>query len=143
MTQQALQLKREEGEPIEFVLPFAPVSKNRWGSWPQLHQRSYRQKWRRHLDRILPTLGLDPQACLRVEIDLWFPTRARRDWQNYAFPLHWDLADALVEAGLLPDDTPTHYLTAWNGGITFRTDTNRLLTRDERTRTVIRLVPVT
>lgn len=48
-----------------------------------------------------------PRDCSRVmaRVDLEFPSRRRRDAENYRVIISKALADALVEARVIPDDT--------------------------------------
>lgn len=133
-------LEPEEGQPATVVLPFTPMSKNRYEKMEGLYQASYRKKWRRHLAK---HLGSVP-ACerVRVEIEIVFGSRHRRDWQNYAWPLLWDLPDALVDAGVIDDDTPDRFTTGPDSGIVFSFDTNKLRPLEARQRTIIRIYPI-
>jgi hypothetical protein len=139
MREAALPLEVEVGDSIEVVLPFLPKSKNQLNAMPSLHRRSYEDKWRAHLRRQLA--GVGQYDSVEVEMELWFTSKHRRDWQNYAMHTINILADALVRARVIPDDTPEHFRVGPNAGIVFMVDSNKLQTVKARQRTVIRITP--
>lgn len=141
--QDALPLTVEKGESVDLVLPFLPKSENEYRRMPYLHRRGYRAKWWRHLLDSIPTLGLGVfREAIDVETVLVFGSNRKRDWQNYAYPLVHDVANALVECDVIIDDTPAHFLVGPNAGITFEVDSNRLLPLEQRQRTILRFTPI-
>lgn len=46
---------------------------------------------------------------VRAYPEIHFKTKAKRDGDNYYFPISKPLGDALVKGGWLPDDTPEFY----------------------------------
>lgn len=140
--QELLPIQVEAGETVELVLPFLPKSENEYRRMPYLHRRGYRAKWWRHLLDSIPTLGLGTPSAIEVETLLVFGSHRRRDWQNYAYPLVHDVANALVECGVIPEDTPEHYRVGPNAGILFEVDSNRLVVLEQRQRTVLRFTPI-
>lgn len=140
MTQ--LQLLMCETDPAvesrQVVLPFTPVSKNVWDYWQPMWKSGYRSKWMKHLlrqfDQQQFPLGVRQAVC---HATLWFGTQRRRDWQNYVHPLWNFVADALVEFGVIEDDTPDMFGVGQNGGITFCVDRRRGVAANQKRRTVI------
>jgi hypothetical protein len=142
MQEAMLPIEVEAGETVELVLPFVPKSKNEYENMPFLHRRGYRAKWWRKLTETIPSLGLGHPQAVEVEIVVVFASKRARDWQNYAYPLIHDVADALVKCGVIPDDTPARFKVGPNGGLRFEVDGNRLLASAQRKRTILRFTPI-
>ena len=123
-----------------FVLPFLPPSKNVYDGWPNQWKQSAKRKWikaiaeeaeRSMLPKGLPKVGM---AAVLV-----FPTRGRRDPQNYAQALWNWVPDGLVQAGVLVDDNEGRIQIGPNWGVKFSYDTRTGLPKVRRSRTVIAL----
>lgn len=120
------------------VLPFLPPSKNVYDGWQPIWQSSAKKKWTRtiaekademDLPRGLPKIGLAAR--------LVFPSKQRRDPQNYAQTLwHW-VPDALVRCGVILDDDEGKIEIGPNWGLEFAYDTRETLAKDARKRTVL------
>lgn len=121
---------------LEF--PFLPKSKNIWESWPHMYRAGERKKWEKALNREITELAIPPADRVTVEVELWYGTKNRRDWQNFVHPLYWFLADALVRNHVIPDDTPDRFHAGPNGGIEFKID-RRKVPAAEKHKTVIRV----
>lgn len=137
--QLALPIGETHDGPIgvyRLVLPFTPPSKNVYDQWLPTWQSSAKKKWIRHLIDEFEAVGL-PKGALKVGMSasLVFPTKQRRDTQNYANCLwHW-VPDALVKYGCIPDDTPEHVEIGANWGITMMHDTRGHAPKAKRQRT--------
>lgn len=97
----------ESGEVAVWRLhfPFAPPSKNTYDSTPPIWQSSMKRKWIRWVAKLVEEQQVPhglPRIALAARIG--FPTRRRRDPQNYAGPLWNFVPDGLVRAGVIPDD---------------------------------------
>lgn len=157
---QLLQFGLLDGDRHELTIPFRPKSKNVWEGWNHMYRAGERKKWAKHLDAQLAEMGLRceheghpphpthhrdrPNRCpnplypaVMVEATLVFKSKRSRDWQNYVHPLYWFLADALVRAGVIRDDTPDCFNVESNGGIRFRIDS----TTYHRDRTIVTITP--
>lgn len=79
--------------------------------WSKGHKA--KKRWQEIFEDLLFVQDDDfPHVVLdRVEVDatLTFPTRHRRDADNYRMMLSKPLGDAFVVMGVIPDDTPEHY----------------------------------
>jgi hypothetical protein len=93
------------------TLPFTPPSLN------QVAGRGSYRTWHRAKRQLQNDLGLAvmqaglPRGLERVEAFavLTFPTRRRRDTDNYRSTLSKALGDCLVEGSWVPDDVPRHF----------------------------------
>lgn len=137
--QETLPLPVTMGEPIEVVLPFLPKSRNQIAGMPWLHARSYGEKWARHVDKAL--VGIGPFQIVEVELEYVFTSKRTRDWQNYLGPIHV-VANAMVRAGVIPDDSPEFFRTGANSGIVFAVDSNGLIPAKDRQKTILRITPI-
>lgn len=97
-----------------FTVPLVPPSINTnavRSHWRGFH--THKKRWQSTLELELMALGLPrPIPCdgpLTVEAVLFFPTRHRRDSENFRPVLSKALGDALVNGGWLADDTDTDW----------------------------------
>jgi hypothetical protein len=73
-------------------------------------QRRVKKDWQKvWATLLLQHKHLGPARLIEAAALMWFPTSRRRDIGNYAALLEKSLADALVEVGLIPDDTMEHF----------------------------------
>lgn len=117
------------------MLPFLPPSKNVYDGWLPAWKSSAKRKWTRCLIDEFEAVQL-PKDVLKVGMaaSLVFPTKARRDTQNYAQCLwHW-IPDALVTFGCIRDDTPEYVEIGPNWGVSMLVD-NRAAPKAKRQRT--------
>jgi hypothetical protein len=139
MTQLAL-VAPDRGEVVvrEVTLPFTPPSKNVWDGWQPMWQSGTRKKWRKALIDAIDEQQF-PRDAIQVECSaqLWFASANRRDWQNYMHPLWNMVADALVEAGVIADDTPGYFTVPRDAGIEFMVDRRQLVPAKEKRRTIL------
>lgn len=112
-------------------LPFLPPSKNKYDAWQPAWKSSARKKWFKHLAEQIEAHQFPKAKAVTVQATLVFGSRRRRDWQNYVHPLMYWVADSLVHAGVIVDDTPDMFKTETNGGIAFAVDARRI---DEKLR---------
>lgn len=99
--------------PAHFVLvhPVTPPSFNKVGHsgcrWAWTREK---KKWQEDFETLLMAASV-PRGLSKVEVSavLSFPTKRRRDEGNYRTLLEKCLADALVNGGWLPDDTPEFF----------------------------------
>jgi hypothetical protein len=120
------------------VLPFLPPSKNVYENWPVGWKASAKRKWVKTVGWACVQQDM-PRGVDRVGLaaTLVFPSRARRDPQNYAQALwHW-VPDALVQCGVLVDDDEGRIQIPPNWGLKFAYDLRRGVPKDRRSRTVL------
>lgn len=105
-------------ESGEFTMRYAdcPPSMNNARSgykshWSKGHQ--VKRLWQATFEDLLlmhwKNLPRGPADRIEVDATLMFPTRHRRDADNYRMTLSKALGDALVTMRVIPDDTPEHY----------------------------------
>lgn len=142
-TQLALPVSEEQiGEVrlYRIALPYLPPSKNVYENWPPTWKSSMKKKWVRDLTSKVEeqTMPLDV-VKVGLAATLVFPTRARRDPQNYAQALwHW-VPDALQKAGVISDDREGKIEIPGNWGLKFDYDTRSGVPKKRRERTLIAL----
>jgi hypothetical protein len=108
------------------VLPFLPPSKNVYDGWPVAWKAGVKRKWVREIERA--ARGLDmPLLVPRIGLaaTLVFPSKARRDPQNYAQALWNWVPDGLVSAGVIRDDVEGRIEIPGNWGLKFDYDLRR------------------
>lgn len=71
--------------------------------------QQHKRRWQRILADLLQAAGAPPVRRVEATATLRFPVRRRRDEGNYRTPLEKPLGDALVQVGVLPDDTPEFF----------------------------------
>lgn len=139
MTQLAL-IEPDKGEVVvrTITIAKAAISKNVYDGWPSQWKAGHRDSWKTHLIRGFEEHQV-PKGAIRVacSASLVFPTGQRRDFQNYMHPLWYYVADALVDYGAIPDDTPTYFSIGPNGGVEFSVDRRQHIAKDKRKRTVL------
>lgn len=118
--------------------PFLPPSKNVYESWPVQWKSSAKKKWYLWTKKLCEEQGV-PMGLEKVGLaaQLTFPTRQRRDPQNYAQSLwHW-LPDALVKSGVLLDDHDGCIEIGPQWGLEFKVDGRTQVNKKHRQRTTI------
>jgi hypothetical protein len=137
--QLALPMEEQVGEVrlYRIVLRYLPPSKNVYDGWPREWKSGAKKKWIRDIaeeceammiPKGLPTVGL--------AATLVFPTKNRRDPQNYANCLWNFVPDALVRCGVLTDDDEGRVQIGPNWGLKFAYDT-RAVNKTWRQKTVL------
>ena len=119
-------------------LPFLPPSKNQYDGWPAQWKHSAKKRWYKAIADQCDELGV-ARDLRRVGLHarLVFPTRGRRDPQNYAQALwHW-VPDALVNCGVLEDDRDGAIEIGPNWGIELAVDTRVHIPKEKRKRMVL------
>lgn len=114
----------EEGDLrlYKMVLPFLPPSKNVINGWPSEWRSAAKKKWVRHISEQCQGLMIPKASRVGLAAVLVFPSRARRDPQNYAQELwHW-VPDALQKAGVIDDDREGMIEIGPNWGLRFAYD---------------------
>ncbi len=124
----------------EIVLPFCPPSKNIYDKWHWTEQSSCKAKWRRWIEKEVKAQQM-PLGCRRIGLAalVVFPNRNRRDTSNYAQALWHFVPDALIRAGLLVDDKAGAIDYPKGLGVGFEYDTRPGLSKEHRSRTVLRV----
>jgi hypothetical protein len=120
------------------TLPYVPPSKNQIDAWPVQWKSSAKKKWSRDMQMHCTELQI-PKGLHRVGLaaTLVFPTKTRRDPQNYAQTLwHW-VPDALVRCGVLLDDHAGCIEIGANWGLKFQVDDRKHVPKQHRKRTVL------
>lgn len=121
------------------TLPFLPPSKNVYDEWPGAWKHAAKQKWMRHIGEWAASMDIPRASQVGLAAVLVFPTKGRRDPQNYAQALwHW-VPDALQAAGILDDDREGHVQIGPNWGLTFAYDLRPGVPKTHRQRTMIAL----
>ena len=137
--QLALPISEEQQGEIRvyrMVLPFTPPSKNVYDQWLPTWKSGAKRKWTKALLDEFEAVML-PKGALKVGMaaTLVFPTKARRDTQNYSNCLwHW-VPDALVKYGCIEDDTPEYVEIGPNWGIKMAFDARTGVPKAKRSRT--------
>lgn len=131
---------RQEGEIrlYRMTLPFLPPSKNVYDQWLGTWKSSAKAKWVRHISDEIESQMI-PKGLREVGLaaTLIFPTKQRRDPQNYSNCLwHW-VPDALVKTGVLLDDNDGAIQIGPQWGIKFAFDTRTGIPVKRRQRTVL------
>jgi hypothetical protein len=121
------------------VLPYLPPSKNVWDGWKREWQSGHKKKWLRDIKTECDALQM-PRGLWEIGLaaTLIFPSKNRRDPQNYSNCLWNFVPDALVRCGVLMDDREGAIQIGSNWGIKFAYDTRN---RDKkwRQKTVLNL----
>jgi Holliday junction resolvase RusA-like endonuclease len=126
----------------KMTLPMLPPSKNVYDQWPATWKSSMKKKWVKKIADECEAQAMPRVAQVGLSAVLVFPTRNKRgqqgtnrDVQNYAQALwHW-VPDALVQAGVLTDDTAGQVQIGPNWGIKFAYDLRDGLKKELRQRT--------
>jgi len=122
----------------QIVLPFLPYSKNVWEGWQPMWKAGARKKWKSALAKQFDELQFPTGAHeVVVSARLVFASNRRRDWQNYVHPLWYFVPDALVDFGVIADDTPDKFGVGANGGIVFEVDKRKWIDAKTRQRTIL------
>lgn len=129
---------QDEGEyrMYRITLPFLPPSKNEYDKWLPAWQSSAKAKWKRHIDTHVKALGIPKADKIGLAAILVFPTKAKRDWQNYANCLWNWVPDALQESGVIDGDHAGKIDFPPNLGVKFAVD-SRVAPKEKRKRTHI------
>lgn len=140
-TQLALPVDSEQHGEIQlyrFTLPYLPPSKNVYDNWPPTWKSSMKKKWVRDVVRKCEE-AMVPHGVAKVGLaaTLVFPTRARRDPQNYAGPLWNFVPDALQKHGVIDDDREGKIEIPVNWGVKFAYDDRQGIPKKRRSRTII------
>lgn len=122
------------------TLPFLPPSKNVYDTWLPTWQSGVKRKWMRVMSDLLEMHQV-PHGAMKVGMhaSLVFASRARRDTQNYSNCLWNFVPDALVKAGVIPDDTPEYVEIGPNWGIKMMYDLRPGVSKVKRQRTHLTL----
>ena len=85
-------------------IPRVPCSQNsdQWkGRWTRYH---YKATWKLEAWVLLKEQLIMPMNAVRLSAVVYFPDRRRRDLDNYHASIFKAVQDALVAAGVIPDD---------------------------------------
>lgn len=124
----------------KFALPYLPPSKNVYDNWPAQWKQSAKKKWQRDIAAKVDEMMM-PKNVTKIGLaaTLVFPSRARRDPQNYAQALwHW-VPDALVRAEVIDDDRMGKIEIPGGWGVRFEFDLRPGVPKQRRQRTIIAL----
>lgn len=117
------------------TLPFLPPSKNVYDGWLPMWKSSAKKKWVRHIVEQCAALEIPAAERIGLAAVLVFPTRSRRDPQNYSNCLwHW-VPDALQTAGVIEDDREGMIEIGKNWGLRFQVDDRKGVSKEARSRT--------
>jgi hypothetical protein len=139
--QLALPITQEDTGEVRLyriTLPFLPPSKNVIDNWPREWKSSAKAKWVGRIRAEVDAVDM-PRGIGKVGLSamLVFPSRNRRDPQNYAQCLwHW-VPDALVTAGVLVDDDEGRVQIGRNWGLKFGYDLRPGVAKKYRERTIL------
>lgn len=139
--QLALPVDAEQHGEIQlyrFALPYLPPSKNVYDGWPHEWKSSMKKKWVRDVAAKCNELVV-PRGVAKIGLaaTLVFPSKARRDPQNYAGPLWNFVPDALQRCGVIDDDREGMIEIPGNWGVKFDYDQRPGLAKKRRSRTII------
>jgi hypothetical protein len=120
------------------LLPFLPPSKNVYDTWPVAWKAGVKRKWVREIERAARSLDM-PLLVPKIGLaaTLVFPSKARRDPQNYAQALWNWVPDGLVSAGVIADDVYGRIDIPGNWGLKFDYDLRPSVPKTARQRTVV------
>lgn len=140
-TQLALPVDAEQDGEIRLyrlALPYLPPSKNVYDNWPPTWKSSMKKKWVRDVTKKCDEQMI-PHNVVKVGLaaTLVFPTKARRDPQNYAQALWHFVPDALQRAGVIDDDREGKIEIPGNWGVKFAYDLRPGVPKKRRERTLI------
>lgn len=139
--QMALPLEQTVGDVAVYtmVLRYLPPSKNVYDGWPREWKSGAKKKWLRDVAMECEA-SMIPKGLHQIGLaaTLVFPTKNRRDPQNYANCLWNFVPDALVRCGVLVDDNEGRIQIGRNWGVKFAYDT-RNVAKSHRQKTVLTL----
>ena len=94
---------RRRKAPIDKCIP---PSLNVWGNMNRVQKNDLKQKWNDFGEQVVERYGLTNKKIERCRItwNYYFPTKHRRDCDNYVCK---QISDSLVSSGLLIDDNYT------------------------------------
>lgn len=122
----------------KIALPYLPHSKNVYDQWPGQWKQGVKRKWERDIvtrcDELLMPRGV---SQVGLAATLVFPSKARRDIQNYSQMLWHFVPDALQKAGVLLDDREGCVQFGPNLGVKFAYDLRQGVPKKRRERTII------
>jgi Holliday junction resolvase RusA-like endonuclease len=101
--------QREHGMKYTITIPRIPISQNssEWRSrWTRI---KYKALWHRECWVLLKEAQVKPMEQVRLSAVVYFPDKRKRDLDNYHAPIFKAACDALVYAGVIPDDD-TRYI---------------------------------
>ena len=94
------------------TIPATPPSINQYQHWHWAKKRAIKAEWVRLIWGYLNEQGIYRNSLkgecfshVHISSTITFTTNRRRDPQNYASTLYKFLDDALVQCGVIPDDT--------------------------------------
>lgn len=140
-TQLAIPLDTVETDVLQvyrMVLPFLPPSKNQFDAWPVQWKSGVKKKWKAAIAAKAAELQM-PLDLTHVGLaaKLVFPSKQRRDPQNYAQCVWNWVPDALVQCGVLRDDRDGMVEIGPNWGISMAVDLRPGVPKQHRSRTLI------
>lgn len=131
---------KQDGEIrlYRMTLPFLPPSKNVYDNWLGTWKSGCKAKWVRHIQDEIEAQMM-PKGLTRIGLaaTLIFPTKQRRDPQNYSNCLWNFVPDALVRGGVLVDDRDGAIDIGSNWGIKMAVDTRTGIPTKRRQRTIL------
>lgn len=139
--QMALPLETVLGDVAVYtiVLRYLPPSKNVFDGWKNEWKSGHKKKWLRDVAQECEA-SMVPKGLTQVGLaaTLVFPSKNRRDPQNYAQCLWNFVPDALVKCGVLVDDNEGRIQIGRNWGLKFAYDT-RNVPKVHRQKTILTL----
>lgn len=122
----------------KIALPYLPPSKNVYDGWPVMWKHSLKKKWEKDIlakcDEMVIPRGVEKVGLAAT---LVFPSRARRDPQNYAQAIWHFVPDALQKAGVIDDDREGKIEIPGNWGVKFAYDLRTGVPKKRRERTIL------
>lgn len=86
-----------------------PISQNSSEWRNDWRRRDYKGKWKMEAWVLLKSQQVMPMERVRLSAVVYFPDKRKRDFDNY-IPTVWKpVQDAIVDAGIIPDDN-TKYI---------------------------------
>lgn len=120
------------------MLPFLPPSKNVYDGWQAMWQSGHKKKWIRAIAEQVEELDM-PLGVQQIGLaaTLVFPSKNRRDPQNYASTLWNFVPDGLVRAGVVSDDREGQVQIGPNWGVKFAYDLRATVDKRFRSKTLL------
>jgi hypothetical protein len=118
--------------------PYLPPSKNVFDGWPVQWKAGAKRKWLSAIRDLCDEQNVPvDNPVVGLAARLVFPTRQRRDVQNYAQCLWNWVPDGLVRAGILQDDKTGAVQIGPNWGIEMAVDGRRGVPAKKRQHTTV------
>lgn len=94
--------------PWTLTIPTTPESNNRLLRMDRHERQRLVYEWRQKVGLLAKVQRVRFEAPVRLDVTFYFPDRITRDLINYAAGLDKQVIDALVDVGIVKDDSGRH-----------------------------------